>query len=170
MSDDVQAKPQESVPVQTTPSQPSASRAIGPFEWLRHEVDQLIDDFGQRQGRLFDWPEIGFPHMPSVDLDDCGKEFRLTAELPGFEPNEVKLELQDGSLRISALHEEKKEERSEQALLRERRRGRVERLVPLPQAVDAVASKASMQNGVLNVTLPKLPPVQPASQRIAITS
>ncbi|WP_296676874.1 Hsp20/alpha crystallin family protein [Novosphingobium sp.] len=141
----------------------------GPFDWLRQEVDHLFEEFHHHQRRsLFDWPGLSMNRLPNVDLDDKGKEFCLTAELPGFEAQDVTLEIRDGSLRIAAMREERKEERRENMLLCERQSGMIERAVPLPQAIDPASAQASLKDGVLTVTLPKQPATQPAVQRIPV--
>ena len=157
--------PSASVPVK----QAEAKQPAAPFDWLRQEVDHLFDEFfHHQQRRMFDWPTLGAQRVPSVDLDDKGGEFCLTAELPGFEVKDVTLEIKDGSLRIAANREDSKEERSDTMLLRERRSGSIERLVPLPQAVEMDKATASLKEGVLTVTLPKKAEVAPAAQQIPI--
>lgn len=161
-------KPIESAAA-SVPVKQSGAKAAGPFDWLRQEVDHLFDEFYHHQERrLIDWPTLAMPRMPSVDLDDKGSEFQLTAELPGFEIKDVSLEIKDGSLEIVASREEKKEERKDSMLMRERHSGRIQRLVPLPQAVDIDGAKATLKQGVLTVKLPKKAETPAASQRIQI--
>lgn len=145
--------------------------APAPFDWLRQEVDHLFDEFfHHQQRRLFTWPANGFARVPSIDLEDRASEFRLTAEMPGFEIKDIELEMRDGSLHITAAHENTKEERGENMLVCERHSGRIERLIALPQAVDIAKAKATLRSGILTVNLPKKEVVGPEAHRIAIGS
>ncbi len=142
---------------------------IAPFDWLRSEVDHLFDEItNHQQRRMFNWPSQAMMRAPSVDLEDRDKEFRLTAELPGFEIGDVELEMKDGSLHLVAKREEMKEERKDAMLLCERQAGRIERLIPLPQAVDIGRAHATLRQGVLTVTLPKKGKPESEVRKIAV--
>ena len=145
------------------------SRTVGPFDWLRQEVDHLFEEFHHHQQRsLFDWPASFMPRVPSIDLTDNGNEYQLIAELPGYEIKDISLELRDGSLLISASRETEKEEKKDRVLMRERQSGQIERLVPLPQSIDADGIKASLKDGVLTITLPKKAETKPEVRTIPI--
>jgi len=87
------------------------------------------------------------------------------AELPGLEQNDVAIELSDGVLTISG--EKKSETEDKGRFFSERYYGHFERRIPVDD-VDADKVDASFKNGVLTVTLPKLPTAQQKVKRIAI--
>ncbi len=98
---------------------------------------------------------------PRVDVSETEKEYLVRAELPGFSEKEVNLEISDGRLRLSAEHEEEKEEKNEEYHLRERRTGRYVRTFSLPEDVDQEKIDAKMEHGVLTVSLPKREETKP---------
>ncbi len=92
---------------------------------------------------------------PFIDVIETDKEVVATAEMPGLEKQDIKLNLTEDRLEISAetKHEEKKEERG--YVYRERRSGSYYRAISLPSPVDPDKSKASYKNGVLEIKMPK---------------
>jgi HSP20 family protein len=96
-------------------------------------------------------------HDVTVDVVDRGDAFLVTADLPGFERDDLAVELVDDRLRIQG---ERTGERDEEDLTgryirRERTREDVSRSVTLPEKVDSSAVSATFSRGVLEVTLPK---------------
>jgi HSP20 family protein len=96
----------------------------------------------------------------AVDVEDRDEEYVVTADLPGYDREDIDIELIEDALRISAEHEEESETGAEEGeghyVRRERRRQSMSRTVSLPGAVDADAASASFTNGVLTVTIPKV--------------
>lgn len=92
---------------------------------------------------------------PFIDIVETEKEVIATAEMPGLEKKDIKINLTEDRLEISAEteHEEKKEEKG--YVYRERRAGRYYRALSLPSSVDPDNSKASYKNGVLEIKMPK---------------
>jgi HSP20 family protein len=92
----------------------------------------------------------------AVDLVEHDDEFVATVDLPGFERDDVEIEVTDHTLRIEAEHEDAMEETEEQYLRRERHHESMRRSIRLPEEVDKEGVKARMKNGVLTITLPRL--------------
>ncbi len=92
---------------------------------------------------------------PFIDLVETDKEVIATAEMPGLEKQDIKINLTEDRLEISAetKHEEKKEEKG--YVYKERRSGSYYRAISLPSPVDPDNSKASYNNGVLEIKMPK---------------
>lgn len=119
------------------------------FERLNRELDQL--------GRQFD-PGLSRSGV-KVDVAEHDDEVVVTADLPGFEKDDIEVAVQDQTLAIEADREEETEEEREddpQYHRRERRRTSVSRRVQLPVEVDTTGANAEYTNGVLTVTLPKV--------------
>ena len=91
----------------------------------------------------------------SVDLEDTGDAFVLTADLPGFDREDINVELRKGSLRVSARREESTEREDETYIHRERAKRSINRTVSLPEPVDKEGTTATFKNGVLTVQVPK---------------
>ncbi len=92
---------------------------------------------------------------PFIDLIETDKEITATAEMPGLEKEDIKINLTEDRLEISAetSREEKKEEKG--YVYRERRSGSYYRAITLPSPVDPDSSKATYKNGVLEIKMPK---------------
>jgi HSP20 family protein len=102
---------------------------------------------------------------PSVEPNETEKEVKVLAEIPGLDQNDIAIELSDGVLTISG--EKKSEMEDKERRFSERYYGRFERRIPVDD-VDLGKVAASSKDGVLTVTLPKLPTAQPKIRRIAI--
>lgn len=98
-----------------------------------------------------------------VDLEDKDDEFVLTAELPGFDEDDIDVRVTDRTLRLEAEHAEETEEEGEY-VKRERHRVSVARSISLPEAVEVDDFSATFNNGVLTVHLPKNEPVTQGKQ------
>jgi HSP20 family protein len=90
-----------------------------------------------------------------IDVADHDDEIVVTADLPGFEKDDIDLSIAGEALTIRADRGVDAEHESENYVRRERRRHSVRRTVPLPAAVREADATASYTNGVLTVTLPK---------------
>jgi HSP20 family protein len=135
-----------------------------PFLALHREMNRMFDE----AFRSFDIGSFGSSAMmgwPNVELNETEKEVKVVAELPGLEQNDVAIELSDGVLTISG--EKKSETEDKGRFFSERYYGHFERRIPVDD-VDADKVDASFKNGVLTVTLPKLPTAQQKVKRIAI--
>jgi HSP20 family protein len=134
-----------------------------PFLALHREMNRLFDD----AFRSFDIAPFSAQAMgwPNVEVNETANEVKVIAELPGLEEKDVKLELRDGLLTISG--EKRSETEDKERRFSERYYGRFERSVPVDD-VDQDKVEASFRNGVLTVTLPRLPAAQQKVKRIAI--
>jgi len=136
-----------------------------PFLALHREMNRLFDD----AFRSFDVAPFSSQAMgwPNVEVNENGNEVKVIAELPGLEEKDVNLELRDGLLTISG--EKRSETEDKERRFSERYYGRFERSVPVDD-VDQDKVEASFKNGVLTVTLPKVPTAQQKVKQIAINS
>jgi HSP20 family protein len=128
--------------------------------------------------RLFDDAFRGFDLMPfsdrffdramnwpSIEVNETDKDVKVTAELPGLDEKDVQVELAGGMLSIKG--EKRTETEDKERLFSERYYGRFERRIPI-EDVDQDKVTAAFKNGVLTVTMPKLPQAQSKVKRIAI--
>ena len=92
---------------------------------------------------------------PSIDIVETDKEIIATAEMPGLNKEDIKINITENRLEISA-EMKREEERTERGYTyRERRRGAYYRSIVLPTPVDSENSKATYNNGVLEIRMPK---------------
>jgi len=103
---------------------------------------------------------------PRLDLICGEKAYSLSVELPGVEPENVKLEVVDNALVVSGEKCcEKRDEQDERHVL-ERAFGSFRRALPLPDDANVDGITASHKNGVLLVTIPRK--VSPAAKNRSI--
>lgn len=88
------------------------------------------------------------------DVEDLGKDYVLSAELPGFDKGDIKLDVTDDTMTISASRKSESEEEGRGFLRRERTYGAFSRSFNISN-VHAEDIKASYKNGVLRVVMPK---------------
>lgn len=135
---------------------------MNPFDELTQLFERMQENFEQ-MARGYNEEPFMMPSAPSemrVDFKDEGEELVLTAELPGFEEDDIDARVADRTLRIAAEHEEETEEETEGEYIRqERRHASVTRSIRLPEAVDKEGISATYNNGVLTVRMPKRDPV-----------
>jgi HSP20 family protein len=105
--------------------------------------------------------------IPAMDLVVTDEDYVLRADLPGLSENDVNIELDENVLTISGERKTEREEHKEGYYRVERASGSFSRSLTLPEGVDAEAIRASFENGVLEVHVPK--PEQRKPRKVAIT-
>ena len=153
----------------------SSSEIQRDFDRMMKSFQHEFEDFWEtpsRWGHGMRWRH-GFPMMPfketmmpSVDLEDRGKDFRLTVDLPGFNKENVEIEVSDDSVVIHAKKTIEEEEKKRNYVRRERAAQTFYRRVPLPEEVRSDDAKANLNNGILEITLPKKEPKE--TKKLAI--
>ena len=123
------------------------------------DIDRMFDDFfGRRWMRPFAWerPFAEMPTVPSVDVIDREDEVVVRAEVPGYKKEELEISVANSSLTIKGeTKTEEKEEKGDYYRC-EISHGAFSRTVALPAEVDDSKAKASVKDGVLELTLPKI--------------
>ncbi|WP_302082219.1 Hsp20/alpha crystallin family protein [Salinibaculum rarum] len=120
------------------------SERSDPFDDVEKLLDQLTQ-FGAATGG--DVP---------VDIKDEGETVVVVADLPGYDTENVDVQLEDEyTLSITATREDSETVEDGEYVRQERHSERVSRTVTLPVAVDAGSAAASHENGVLTVHLDK---------------
>ena len=124
---------------------------------LREAMDRLFDDAFTRPLSLRD----GGWSTPAVDMYQTDNDVVIKAALPGFQADDVQINVTGDLLTIRGelKHEEEQNEKSWH--IREQRWGSFERSVPLPTAVVSDKAQADFANGILTITLPKAEEVKP---------
>jgi len=112
--------------------------------------------------------KLGFVN-PKVDITENKKAYSLTAELPGLDNDDIKLELSDGILTLSGKKKyEHEEDKEDNVHVMERSYGSFQRSFRLPTSVEQDQIKAEFKKGVLKITLPKSAKAQEQQRKIEI--
>lgn len=120
------------------------------------DLDAFFDNtLGRRTGSCL--PTVGktASWSPAVDVEEKEDRFLVKADIPGVEPKEVEVSLENGVLSIKGERSEKKEETKDGYRRVERVSGCFSRSFVLPDDVNAEAITASGKNGVLEIEIPK---------------
>ena len=126
--------------------------------------ENLFDDF---------MDDFSFPTLPDVDKELYGKHaknlmktdvrekkdsYEVDIDLPGFKKDEIKLELENGYLTISAakgLDKDETDKKTGKYIRRERYAGNLSRSFYIGEGVKQEDIKAAFKNGILSITVPK---------------
>lgn len=125
---------------------------------LHHDLDRIFGrEFSQdddSQGAVSDW-------LPAVDVQETKDAFVLHADLPGVDPKDIDVTMENGVLTLRGRRhgESTKEEGGYRRV--ERISGEFFRRFTLPDVADAESISAQTANGVLTVRIAKRPEVQP---------
>lgn len=130
------------------------------FDEMRRALNEPfapILPFGRSS--LLSFPRIEWPvtNLPSVDLADRGKEFIITADLPGYSKEAVDIRVTEHWLQIKCESKKSKEEENKKNnyIQKERYYSSFARVISFPESVAPSGTKATMKNGVLEVIVPK---------------
>ena len=128
----------------------------GPLAIWRDEMEEMLENW-------FGSDALTSGGQPRLDLSETDAEVEVQTDVPGFEPNEIDIEVRDDRLTIRGQHSEEKESEADAKKGNgrkyhrvERRSGSFSRSIWLPCGVKADAVEAVLKDGVLTVTLPKL--------------
>ncbi|HEX5503252.1 MAG TPA: Hsp20/alpha crystallin family protein [Thermomicrobiales bacterium] len=133
---------------------------------LREAMNQLLESSFVRPGGGAQGASQaqGLP----LDVHEQGDTYVVTAALPGVKPEDIHIDVLGDTLTIRAETSQDTERNQGGYLLRERRRGAIQRSITLPTALDADNVDADYEHGILTITLPKSPASTP--RRIAVRS
>jgi HSP20 family protein len=144
---------------------------------LRSPINRFFDEAFWDPFRLF---ENSF--MPSmseqrqlalpVDVSETDKEVMIEADIPGFDPKSINVDVSNNVLTISGKHEEKTGAKDKHWHRRERSYSYAEftRQILLPDYADGTKAECSARNGMLTVKIPKKPEAEPKHLSVRVES
>ena len=118
----------------------------------------LLTMLERRMGRAFPETEDASTAawVPMVDIFEEPEVLRITAEIPGVKPEDVKISVEGNLVTIEGTKAQVAEEKTERVHRYERTYGTFVRSFTLPATVDAEQIKAKYEMGVLTLSLPKV--------------
>ena len=111
--------------------------------------DELFED-------MFAPVSVSAPTLARTDIYKKDDQYILNMELPGFAKEDVKITLYNGELTISAAHSSNQEEKDDKGhvIRQERHSGSITRSFYVGDGVTDADIQASMENGMLKLTVP----------------
>jgi len=129
------------------------SRVERLFGWVPEFENLTRWAFGEPVEETPEWP-----YRYALTTEEKEKEVLIRAEMPGFEPAEVKVEATGGRLTIEAEHKEEVEKKEGKETKTETKMyAHVKRIMTLPAGVEPEKTEATYRNGVLELHVPRKP-------------
>ena len=138
---------------------------------LQERMNRLFDDSFRGLGRPAseeDWA-LGGAWAPSVDIYEQEGSIVLKAEIPGVDPKDVDIRVENNVLTLSGQRKLDNEVKREHYHRVERAYGRFSRSFTLPNVVDTASIKAEFKEGLLRVVMPKREEAKPKQISISVT-
>jgi HSP20 family protein len=108
-----------------------------------------------------------FLRAARVDVEDTGKTFRIVAEIPGIPKDHLDIRVRGTSVEIRGEQTQETEKKGHEFVHRERTYAGFYRSLELPEPVVGTEAKAKVENGVLELELPKVTPT-PSSDEVKV--
>jgi HSP20 family molecular chaperone IbpA len=129
------------------------------YDAISRRAFELFECDGGISGRELDhWfkAEAELLHPAHVQIQESDDAIIVDAEVPGFNANELQLSLEPRRLTISGKKQSSTEEKKGNVLYSERCSNELLRTVELPLEVNVSRAKATLNNGILELSAPKL--------------
>ena len=134
---------------------------------IQEEMNRMFDNFfGMprsvgKDDRVLYW-------TPRVNVEETGDQFEVTAELPGMNKDDVKIEVKDHVLTFAGEKRAEKEEKDRNVHLFERAHGKFCRTFTLPDNVDVDKIEAEFRDGILHIDIPKTEEAKPRQIEVQV--
>lgn len=135
---------------------PWQTRFPATFRRFEREMNKLMGSVFPEEDEFWAVPKKEW-FAPRVNVAETEKAYEVTMELPGIEAKEVKVEVHEGLLSVSGEKKEEKEEKGKTFHRVERTYGAFRRVIPLELPVNREKVEAKYHEGVLTITVPKMP-------------
>ncbi|WP_114520889.1 Hsp20/alpha crystallin family protein [Altererythrobacter sp. ZODW24] len=144
---------------------------VEPFSKLRGEVEHMFDEFPSR------WPALqsasrlttSLP-VPAVEMIETDDSYKVSVEVPGIDPKDVDLAVQQDMLIIKGEKREEFSESDRNHARSERSYGCFERHITMPVDANLEAVEASSKNGVITIEIPRDSESKAAVRNIPISA
>lgn len=123
---------------------------------LRDAVDRMFDPFWDPFSLISGddgWSTSQY--VPSIDISETDDEIQVVADVPGYDPKNIKVTVEDGVLIVQGEMKEEKEEKKKTYRCRQCSSGSFYRQIVLSDAAEYDKTKSSFKNGRLTVKIPK---------------
>lgn len=132
---------------------------------LSREFDTLFDRFGFEKPMFENMPSMWTPQLEVTTGPDV---LSVKVDVPGMKKEDVTIEVMEDHLVLKGERKQEKEEKKEGYFRTERTYGSFYRTVPLPEGVKPELAKATMHDGVLEITMP-MTKVEAKTRKLEIT-
>ena len=127
-------------------------------------MDRLFEDSFVRPSRFLANP--GEPAAPALDVYQTANEVVVKAALPGLKPEDISVDITGEVLTIRGETRAEQEIKKEDYLYQERRYGSFSRSVALPGQLKPDKAEATLEEGILTLSIPKVEEAKPKAIRV----
>jgi HSP20 family protein len=131
---------------------------------LRQAMDRLFEDSFVRPSRALE--ALGEVAAPALDVYQTPGEIVVKTALLGIKPEDVSIDITGETLTVKGESKAEQEVKREDCLYQERRYGAFSRSVILPGGLKSDKAEATMEDGVLTLTIPKAEEVKPKAIKV----
>jgi HSP20 family protein len=131
---------------------------------LRQAMDRLFEDSFVRPSHVL--TSLGEVAAPALDIYQTPGKIVVKAVLPGVKPDDVSIDITGDTLTVKGENKAGQEVKREDYLYQERRYGAFSRSVVLPSGLKPDKAEATMEDGVLTLTIPKAEEVKPKAIKV----
>lgn len=136
------------------------------FNGMKRLMDRFWDD---PVWRLHGYtPQVKRDNPLPIDVTADEKQVVIQASLPGVKPEDVNVTIEDNRLTIEGQVNSVEESEKDSYVIRERHSGSFYRSLSLPKVLQEDNVDARFENGVLTLTLPRVPEIKPQAKTIEI--
>ena len=145
------------------------------------DVDRTFSELRQRFEDVWGIPSFGALVLPTgtaptdvfrrarTDVSDTGASYKIIAEVPGIPKEKIDITVRGAVVEIRGESSQESEPKGQEYVHRERSYAGFFRTVELPEAVVAAEAKAKVENGLLELELPKQHPTpSPDEVKVAV--
>lgn len=137
------------------------------IRWNPHSLFNMNDHFSSLVDNFF-YPSLrhaaevsDWNWNPVVDIYEDEGAYVITAEIPGVDKKDIKIDVKDRILTLKGERSSDKAPKEDNYYRRERCYGKFERTFSLPENVNPDSIEASFKDGVLKLEIPKLEESKP---------
>ncbi len=129
---------------------------------LRDEFDRIFKEYFMRPEKIDEeW-------FPMLDMKEDAESIVVNIEVPGVKKDDIKVTLRGNQLIVTGERKFEKEKKDETYHRIERSYGKFQRVITIPVEVDQSKIKATYENGILSITLPKTEKEKPKEIEISL--
>lgn len=135
---------------------------------FQNEMNRMLDRFFDGDSVSRSRADAGV-WLPPIDVSETADKIVIKAEIPGIDPKEINISIEDNILLIKGEKKEEKEDKGKNYYRMERSYGGFSRAIALPPSVDIDKVTAECTNGVLEISVQKKEEVKPKQISVKVS-
>jgi HSP20 family protein len=128
------------------------------FDSIARRAYEIFEAGGRTMGRDLDhWSqaEAELLHLAHIEITESENQFTVRVEVPGFNARDLEVSVEPRHVTIAGKREHKEERKTRETVYQEACSDQIYRAFDLPGEIDTSRASATLQNGVLELGLPK---------------